>query len=402
MAADVTVYDKAFKDTYGGIPTDELNQATPLWDRIKKKTQPMEGRQWIVALHGRRNQQIGAQALAGAALPTAANQASEGYDQAAYKPTQLLGAITIEHSLMELSRSNEGSFVRALRSEIENMATNFAVDFDRQLFGDGTGALTVAGTTGASTTVVVVSTALLEVGMGIDVLVASTGAVSTGAAGRYVSSITNATSFVISGAAITTDATFSVYRAGSKLLTANYEINGLQNIVAASGALGGINPSTAGIEYWKAALVDSTSTTAAEKVFQKAYEAPQEQQRGGGGRPKLLIGTFGARRSYMDGLVALKRFDTNQMRMVGGFEALDFNGLPFYADRLCPAKSVYFLDTDRLFFLQTRGPHWVDDDKAVLKWVSNTVGFKGIYAWLVQFATDARNAHSQLSNITES
>lgn len=400
--ADVTVYDKALKETYGGIPTDELNQATPLWDRIKRKTQPMEGRQWNVALHGRRNQQIGAQALTGAAVPTASNQAAEGYDNATYKPTQLLGVINIEHSLMELSRSNEGSFVRALRSEVENMAKNFAVDFDRQLFGDGTGALTVCGVTAASTSVVVVSTAQLEVGMGIDVLVASSGAVSTGAAGRFVSSITSATVFVISGAAITTDATFSVYRAGSKLLTANYEINGLQNIVKTTGALGGIDPATAGIEYWKAALVDSISTTAAEKTLQKAYEAPQEQQRGGGGRPKLLIGTFGARRSYMDGLVALKRFASDQMRMVGGFEALDFNGLSFYADRLCPTKSIYFLDTDRLFFLQTRDPHWVDDDKAVLKWVSNTVGFKGIYAWLVQFGTDARNAHSVLSNITES
>lgn len=402
MAADVTVYDAALKDTYGGIPTEELNQATPLWTKIKRSARPMEGRQWKVALHNRRNNQIGAQALVGATVPTASNQESEGYDNATYKPTQLLGVIKIEHSLMELSRSNEGSFIRALRSEVENMATNFAVDFDRQLFGDGTGALTACGTTSATTTVTVTSTGQLDVGMGIDILVASTGAVSTGAAGRYVASITNATSFVISGAAITTDSTFSVYRAGSKALTTNYEINGLQNIVKATGALGGIDPATAGIEVWKAALVDSTSTTAAEKVFQKAYEAPQEQQRGGGGRPKLLIGTFGARRSYMDGLVALKRFSQDQMRMVGGFETLDFNGLPFYADRFCATKSVYFLDTDRLFFLQTRDPHWVDDDKAILKWVSNTVGFKGIYAWLVQFATDARNAHSALTNISES
>lgn len=401
MAADITTYDGALKTVYGGIPTEELNNATPMWDQVKRTSRGFDGKQFTGDAHGRRNQQIGAQALTGAAIPTASNQAQEGYDQYTYKPTQLLGVISIEHSLMETSRTNEGSFVRALRSEVENMSENFAVDFNRQIFGDGTGALTVCGVTAASTSVVVVSTAQLETGMGIDVLVASSGAVSTGAAGRYIVSITSATVFVISGAAITTDATFSVYRAGSKLLTANYEVNGLQNIVKATTAIGGLDPATAGQEYWKS-YVDSTSTTPSEKIMQKTYEAPQELQRGAGNKPDFLIGSFGARRSYMDGLQAIKRLSANPLRLVGGWDVLDFNGLPFYADRMCTSKTIYFLAKKSVFFLQTREPHWVEDDKAILKWVSNTVGFKGIYAWLVQFATVARNQNASLTNITES
>jgi hypothetical protein len=401
MASDVTTYDAALKEVYASIPSDELNNATPLYDRIKRVKRPLtDGREFVYALHGRRNQQVGAQPLAGAVVPTAANQAQEGYDNAKYKPTQMVGAIKIEHSLMELSRTNEGSFVRALRSEVEAMAENFAVDFNRQLFGDGTGALSVCGVTAASTSVVLAAngTAPLEVGMGVDVIVTADGTTSTGAVGRYVSSITNTTTFVISGAAITTDATFSVYRAGSR----TNEVNGLQIIVKASGALGGINPSTAGIEYWAAATVDSTTTVPTEVALQKVYEAPQEQKRGGGGKPNLLIGSFGARRSYQGQLVAIKRITQSVMRMVGGFEALDYNGLPFYADRLCTAKTIYMLDTARLAFLQTRDSHWVEDDGHILKWVSDTLAFKGVYDWIVQLATDARNAHSSLTNITES
>jgi len=397
MAADVTTYSSALKTVYGGIPTDELNQATPLWNYVKKTSRGFDGKQFTLATHGRRNQQIGATGLTGAALPTAANQAQEGYDQATYTPTQLLGAITIEHSLMETSRTNEGSFVRALRSEVENMAKNFAVDFDRQLFGDGTGALTVCGTTTASTSVVVTSTANIETGMGVDVIVTATGATGTGAAARYVVSITSATVFVISGAAITTDGTYSVYRSGSR----TNEVNGLATIVAATGALGGLNPATAGQEYWQA-YVDATTATIAEKVMQKAYEAPQEQRRGGGGKANLILGTFGTRRSYQDLLTGLKRYTSTPLKLVGGFDALDYNGIPFFADRFAPAKAIYFLDTSHIFFLQTREPHWVEDDGKVLKWVANTVGFKGIFAWLVQAATDARNSASLLSNITES
>lgn len=399
MAADITTYDAVLKFTYASIPSDELNNATPLYDKVKRvkaDLQPLpSGKGFVLALHGRRNEQIGAQGLTGAAVPTAATQDREGYDNATFKPTTLVGAILLEHPLIELSKTNEAAFVKALRSEVEGMSENFAVDFNRQLFGDGTGSLTACGTTTASTTVVVSSTAKLYPGMGIDVIIASSGSTGTGATGRAIVSITSATQFVISGAAITTDSTYAVYRAGSRV----NEVNGLANIVAATGALGGINPSTAGIEYW-AAFIDSTTTTPSDVAMQKVYEAPQEQKYMGGGKPKLLIGTFGARRAYQSQQVSSKRFN-DPMRMVGGWEVLDFNGLPFYADRMAPAKSIYFLDTSRLFFLQTRDAHWVDDDGKILKWVSNTLGFKGVYAWIVQFATDARNAHSAFTNITE-
>lgn len=400
MAADITTYDAVLKYTYAAIPSDELNNAVALYSRVKRTktdlTPTISGKGFVLALHGRRNQQIGAQPLTGAVVPTAANQESEGFDNATYTPKTQVGAIKLEHPLIELSKTSEQAFTKALREETEGMSENFAVDVNRQLFGDSTAALTACGTTSGVTSVTVTSTAKLEVGMGVDVIVTSTGATSTGAVGRYVASITSATVFVISGAAITTDSTFSVYRNGSR----TNEINGLQNIVLDSGALGGINPSTAGIEYWKS-YRDTATTVPTETAMQKVFEAPQEQQRGGGGKAKLLLGTFGSRRAYQAQLTAIKRISPEVKKLQGGYTALDFNGLDFIADRMCPSSSIYFLDTDRLFFLQTRDAHWVDDDGKVLKWVSNTLAFKGVYAWIMQFATDARNAHSVMTAITE-
>jgi hypothetical protein len=51
-----------------------------------------------------------------------------------------------------------------------------------------------------------------------------------------------------------------VYIANPNSATAaNPELNGLRNIVNTSGALGGLNPSTAGQEFWKAAQRDTST-----------------------------------------------------------------------------------------------------------------------------------------------
>ena len=63
------------------------------------------------------------------------------------------------------------------------------------------------------------------------------------------------------GAIATTGGTHYFYIANPNSATApNPELNGLRQIVG-SGALGGLNPSTAGQEYWRGAFRDTTTTT---------------------------------------------------------------------------------------------------------------------------------------------
>jgi hypothetical protein len=67
---------------------------------------------------------------------------------------------------------------------------------------------------------------------------------------------------IIQGTSITTTKdTHYVYIANPNSGTlANTETNGLRNIVNTSGALGGLNPATAGEEFWSAASRDTTTT----------------------------------------------------------------------------------------------------------------------------------------------
>jgi len=47
MASDVTTYDAALKEVYASIPSDELNNATPLYDRIQAGQAPADRRSGV-------------------------------------------------------------------------------------------------------------------------------------------------------------------------------------------------------------------------------------------------------------------------------------------------------------------------------------------------------------------
>ena len=219
MGSTLSTFDAILKTQYLGPIREQLNSSSVLYSRLEKNEDSVVGKNFTIPLHYGRNEGVGARAEGGT-LPTAGNQA---YKECIVPMRYQYGRIQITGPTIKAARSNEGAFLRAVDSEMRGLERDMKSSMNRQAFGDGTGALTVCGTTSASTTVVVASTAKLRIGMPIDVLVTSTGATSTGAAGRTVLSITDATHFVISGTAITTDNTFSVYIAGSR----NNEMMGL-------------------------------------------------------------------------------------------------------------------------------------------------------------------------------
>jgi hypothetical protein len=72
-----------------------------------------------------------------------------------------------------------------------------------------------------------------------------------------------APTITIGGAAVATTAGthFAFIPNPNSTTAANPELNGLRQIVSGSGALGGLNPATAGQDYWRAAFRDTTTTT---------------------------------------------------------------------------------------------------------------------------------------------
>ena len=396
MAADLTTYDKGLKNVYAPKVVEQLNNRRVLLKRLQRLKEGFDGRKFIIPVHMQRNEQIASITSTGNAIPTAANQEQQGIQNAEVTPAYIIGAIKIQQQLIDQTKNNTGSFVRAIGSEVKGMAEDLAMDANRQLFGDGTGSLTACGTTTASTSVVVTSTAKLRTGMGIDVIVASSGATGTGATGRYVSSITSATVFVISGAAITTDSTYAVYRAGSR----TNDWTGLQSIVKATGALFALDPATAGQEAWASTVFTGVGAVS-ETNQQKALDAPSESKYGNGGEASLIITTYGVRRNFLNYFAGLRRV-VNTVKLEGGFDAIEYNGKPIVVDRDCTAGYEYFLDESHLGVAQVVEPSWMDEDGHVLKWDPGTLSYKAVFRWFGNLYTDARDSHAVNQGVTES
>lgn len=408
MAADLTTYDKDLKDNYGPAIEMQLNSKRPLLKRVKKDDGSLEGRQFIVPLQGRRTEGVGSRGGLSATLPTAGEMT---LDNATWKPNYHWGQIQISKVIIEHTKKTSGAWTKAVTAETKSLADTMALDLNRQCFNDGTGLISRTGVTTAALVLVLATTGLyralgngrLRVGMYVDILTRSTGvAIANGAARKIVSvnKAANTVTLDTPGGNVTTTANEGVYRAGNKLLTVNNEMPGLRNIIAAAGAIGGVDPAVAGQEYWSANVVTGAAPGTPEVItevrMQKVVDQVDELSNGD---TSALYSHHNVRRAYFNLLVSLKRF-VKPMTLDGGFDALEFNGMPFMVDQDCEPNGIYFPDESHLKWYTLTSPAWLDDDGSILKWDQGT-GFKAIYHWFATFATDARNAHGKLEDVTE-
>src|SRR5574343_104755 len=390
----LSTFDAILKTQYLGPIREQLNSSSVLYSRLEKNEDSVVGKNFTIPLHYGRNEGVGARAEGGA-LPDAGSQT---YKECIVPMKYQYGRIQITGPTIKAARSNEGAFLRAVDSEMRGLERDMKSSMNRQAFGDGTGSLTVCGTTSASTTVVVASTAKLRVGMPIDVLVTSTGATSTGAAGRTVLSITDATHFVISGAAITTDNTFSVYTAGSR----GIEMMGLAGIVSDTSTLQGLDVAT--YPWWKATVLANggTKRPIADTLLQTAIDTLEANS---SGMCTAMYTSFGVRRAYQALLTNTKQL-VNKQNLQGGYEAISYLGgshgmIPIIAEKDATANSIFIVDEDELAIHRLADFDWMQEDGSILSRVSGVDAYEAVLYVYQEIGTSMRNAQVLLSDITE-
>ena len=409
MAADLTTYDKALKEDYSPTVVNQLYTKTVTLKRIRKGNEELEGREFVIPLATKMSEGVGSRGSTSSTLPT---PGSAGYDNAILGPKYHWGEIQVSKVVIEHTKGTKGAWVKALDSETASLAKTMVRDANRQLWNDGTGLISRCGITTAANVVVLgtlvagigpdgfraLGNAQLRVGMNVDILTRSNGAVI--ATNRLITAINvSANTITINGAAVTTAATDGVYRAGNKSGATNYEAQGFRSIVSDTGALEGLDPATPGQEFWASTDLSNggTNRTISELLMQSMVDAIDLA---GDGETSLIVSSHGVRRSYFNLLVSLKRF-VKPMTLEGGFDALDFNGKAFVVDKDARANSIYFIDESHLKIYELTKPSWMDDEGSVLKWDQGT-GYVAVYNWFMNFGTDERNAHGLLGDITES
>jgi len=180
-------------------------------------------------------------------------------------------------ALAQASGQSLQSVVGAKDLEIEGAIENTKHQMTRQLVTNGDGIVAAAGSAGPATVIPLTAAAAEGTAYGYSALVrgwlfpnmpvdvGTTGdsdALASGAVIAAVDYSNPAAPTVTMPAAITTVAgTHFFYIPNPNSATApNPELNGLRQIIG-SGALGGLNPATAGQEFWRGAFRDTTTTT---------------------------------------------------------------------------------------------------------------------------------------------
>ena len=134
--------DAVLKDFYEGPVREQLNSDTLLMSRLSRNTEVVDGRRVIVPVHTGRNRGIQA-VIEGGLIPTPGRQA---YEDMEFLIKFMYGAIRITGPAMASSRTDEGSFIRGLQSELQGMVRDFKLDLNRMSWADGSGRLAVIDT----------------------------------------------------------------------------------------------------------------------------------------------------------------------------------------------------------------------------------------------------------------
>lgn len=419
----VTNIDALLKDVYEGPVADELNSETRLLDLFtKKKVQPWEGRTVVRPLRVARNEGVMATAE-DSFLPNAGRQGS-----AAFKiPIRYLhGRISITAQAIKQSKSNRGSFVRALEFELDNLVTDLADDRNRVIPYFGSAILCLVNGSPAGTTTLVTDTPgglatgqiasngtrYLQPGMEIAFISPGTQTIRNNATVKIASvdSHTNATTDAnIPAAVVNNDEVVRGAAVGASAASAaDIEPDGIL-AGADDGTLVATyhNLARASFPILKSPVFASVGAFSTDILYKALHQADQQ----GSAKITAIVCGADALLEYVKLTEADRRYipsDSQPTSPDAGIKAagIDWNkavtfaGIPIRYDKDFPFQTMVGLD-ERYWerYVLVEG-EWVDDDGAVLFRDANKDNFEARYRVWENFHCQKPVAQFRLDGIT--
>jgi len=425
MAQDTTVsgFDAALKDVYAGPIRNQLNEKTRLLDLFTKgdiEQYEWEGRQVVLSLRKARNYGVKATAEGGA-LPVAGKQA---YANLKIPMRFIQGRIELTAQVMKASRSDKGSFARAMDSEQKGLVDDLARQRNRMLNYFGQGTLATTTTTGA-------------VAAGANIALANPGGVS---------GTTNATRFIKVGMQVTiTDVTGVTVKVNGNVTSVaepniqldaatvnNLASGDLVSLGSNSLATGASSDSSFGLEPMGIlGIVDSTTYVSSIFSLDRSQAvnaffrsnvlssvgtiSPDILQRGTDNAEEVsgeVIDQYLCHVSVRRELIKLTEADRRYMgssqpkNFDGGTEAgafkseYSFNGTPVKVDKDFAYGTLIGANKSHLFWIPEVEGEWADDDGTVLFRVQNKDNYEARYRVYENFFSDKGDSHVRFDGIT--
>jgi hypothetical protein len=402
MAFDYTAAGNILKEVYLPALQELLNNATPLLAAMEKEVTPVEGGNFVIALHTGRNSAAGIARAEGGTLPTAGQQS---YARAIVPVKQLYSRIQVSGKAIAATRSNKGAFLKALESEMKYVMIDTKRQLNRQLNGDGTGAL--AYWTGADDT----SPATVDDSFGngttylpsgtttLDVIDATDNQTQLGVNIPIVRGTVGATTTSVSWAS----GTISGTAAGDYLVypgTAKKEMVGIRAVIsdgdpAVLGAGGLHGLPVASNPDWKAFVLGSDSA-------KQDLSFPLIQQLLSRIVSESAVDESDIKMFYFK-LCQDERVFYNVMKLDGGWEAVTYNGKPIVADVQARRNALFAITPSSLSLMQMAPLDFMDKDGSMFYRISGgDVDAYGATAFVYQeLGCKARNQNGVLVGINE-
>lgn len=398
MALSVSGAQDVLKEDYKPVIREQLNNQFVILELATQNSDDVQGIEAQLSTHQSRNRGVGARSEFGA-LPTAGQQ---GYKKSSIPLKFNYGTIKVSGPILRATRSDRGSFTRALDSEVKGIVNDLKRDVNRQCFTNESGQIAVTGGgTPTGTSFITTTTAQarrIEPGARLDIIEASTDVVvfTVDVVSVNVSTKTVTTTLVSTGAGTAAN-TNRVFNTGV-VPSANDEITGIEQIVDSAGSLFGIDPAT--YSKWSS-YEEAVSGLPTDSVFEKAAD---EVNLASGQDVDLIVTSFEVGRTYAATLKSQKRFSPDNLTLRGGFKAISVDTprgqIPLRVERDCETAEAYGLSTSALIHYTASDWEFMNEDGDMLVRSTGQDAYEATLFRYHELATDQRNSHFKLSSLT--
>lgn len=361
--------DSVLKSFYLDAVTETLNtKINPFLAMVEKTSQNVAGKEVRKALSCGFNNGISAGTETGD-LPTAHGNE---YNQIVAPLKNFYGTIEISDKALRASASSDGAFVNLLNDEMRTLVNTAKYNFGRMLYGDGSGILAVATSvnTDDENAFYVTNVQNFVVGMLVD-------AVSgiTRVKNLRVVSVDRENSSVIFASDTDLTTLSNIYFVMPGVEIDGHELSGLAAVFEGD-MLYGLDRNLPGMKAYS----NKQAGAPCDEVMQAAIDTIEAVS---GYKPNIILCSADVRRSF----IIYQRdcgLQLSTTQLEDGSTAIDYYGIPMVVDRFCPAKTMYFLNTDFFKMHQLCDWQWLEtEDGKILK---QTPGKPVYTATLVKYA----------------
>ncbi|MBO5328014.1 MAG: phage major capsid protein [Clostridia bacterium] len=363
--------DKALKTYYLDAVSAQLNEGiSPFFTAIEKNANSVYGKDVKTMVSAGFNGSV----MAGSEDGDLPAPYSNRYYDITVPLKNIYGTIEISDKAIRAAQNNNGSFINLLNAEMEGLVSAAKFNFQRMLYGNGSGYLCKAEEMINTVRIRVSSTKGICVGTCVDFM--SEGAPIAGGEELTILDIDQALKVIT----ISSPISKANFVAGCDVVihgVEGNELSGLANVFEGD-TLYGYEKSVDG--YFRPKTYEATSQELTEDYLVGIIDEIEENY---GSKPNMILCSFAVRRKIA-AILTQNRAVVDTTTLEGGYGAILFNGVPVVADRFCPEGVIYVINTQDFCLHQLCDWEWLEDeDGKILKQIAGKAAYS---ATLVKYA----------------